>query len=150
MLSNSSAQAYSGNPLVSQGKRGSPQERRFANLSARLDAMITAVSEEHLAGSTSDLDARVEVEFHHALDHIRHTASAVQQWFEAQAKSGDPYAVLPILATQRVHRTTQLAGDLSLDLENMDVTVETAGLQGLHQAIGQLHRQLEVLCKPRK
>jgi hypothetical protein len=93
------------------------------------------------------LDARVQVEFRHALDHIRQTASAVQQWFEAQAKSGDPYAVLPVLAIQRVQRATQLAKDLSLDLENMDLTVETDGLQDLYQAIGQLHGQLEVLCK---
>jgi hypothetical protein len=108
--------------------------------------MIAALSDDQLGGS-SDLDARVQVEFRHALDHIRHTTSAVQQWFEAHAKSGDPYAVLPILATQRVDRMTELAKDLSFDLENMDVTVETVGLPDLYQAIGQLHHQLEVLCK---
>jgi hypothetical protein len=148
MLSNSSVQAYSGSPLPPEEKRDGPKEKRFVNISARLDAMIGALSEEeHLAGS-SDLDARVQVEFRHALGHIRNTAAAVRQWFEARANSGDPYAVLSVLATQRVHRLTQLAQDLSLDLENMDVTVETAGLQDLYPAIGQLHRQLGVLCKP--
>jgi hypothetical protein len=128
-------------------KRDGSQERRGAKVTDRLDAMITALSEaEHLAES-SDLDGRVQIEFRHALDHIQHTASAAQQWFEAQARSGDPYAVLPVLATQRVHRAAQLAKDLSLDLENMDVTVETEGLQDLYQAIGQLHRELAVLCK---
>jgi hypothetical protein len=148
MLSRSAVQAYSGGrPMTTQEERGGSQERRGENVRARLDAMITALSEaQHLAGS-SDLDARVQIEFRHALDHIRHTASAVQHWFEAHAKSGDPYAVLPVLAIQRVHRATQLAKDLSLDLETMDVTVETEGLQDLYQAIGQLHRQLEVLCK---
>lgn len=145
MLNAASVQAYSRNPIATQGKHGS-QGKRFANVSARLDAMIEAVSEEHIDGS-SDLDARVQVEFRQALDHIRRTTSAVEQWFEAHAKSGDPYAVLPILATQRVDRMTQLAKDLSFDMENMDVTVETAGLPDLYQAIGQLHRQLQVLCK---
>jgi hypothetical protein len=123
------------------------RERRGPNLGVRLDAMVTALAEaQHLADS-SDLDARVQIEFRHALDHTRHTASAVQQWFEAHAKSGDAYAVFPVLASQRVHRATQLARDLSLDLESMDVTVETAGLQDLYQSIGHLHRQLEVLCR---
>jgi hypothetical protein len=148
MLSRSGVQAYSGgHPMTSQEKRGGSQERFGAEVSARLDAMITALCEgQHLADS-SNLHARVQIEFRQALDHIRHTASAVQQWFEADAKSGDPYAVLPILATQRVHRATRLAKDLSVDLQNMDVTVETEGLQDLYQTIGQLHRQLEVLCR---
>ena len=133
--------------MVSQERRGGSQERHGADVRARLDAIITALSEgQHLADS-SDLHARVQIEFRDALDHLRHTVSAVQQWLEAHAKSGDPYAVLPILATQRVHRATQLAKDLSLDLQNMDVTVETDGLQDLYQTIGQLHRQLEVLCR---
>lgn len=115
---------------------------------ARLTALIGALSEaQHLADS-NDLDGRVRVELRNALDHIQHTASAVQQWFEAHAKPADAYAVLPILAAQRVHRAGQLARDLSLDLENMDVTMETEGLQDLYQAVGQLHRQLEILCKP--
>jgi hypothetical protein len=124
------------------------QER--PNLGARLDAMVAALAEAQDVADSSDLDARVQVEFRHALDHTRHTASAVQQWFEAHAKSRDAYAVLPVLATQRVQRATELAKDLSLDLDNMDVTVETHGLRDLYLAIDQLHRQLEVLCIHRK
>jgi hypothetical protein len=129
-------------------KSDGSQERRRANLGARLDAMVTALAEAQDMADSSDLDARVQIEFRHALEHTRHTASAVQQWFEAHAKSRDAYAVLPVLATQRVRRATELARDLALDLENMDVTVETHGLRDLYQAIGELHRQLEVLCKP--
>ncbi len=136
--------------MTTQEERRSSERRRGPNLGARLDAMVTALSEAQNLADTSDLDARVQVEFRHALDHTRHTASAVRQWFEADAKSGDAYAVLPVLATQRVQRAVELAKDLSFDLENMDVTVETEGLQDLYQAIEQLHRQLEVLCKSAK
>lgn len=121
----------------SHGERG-------PTVAARLAALISALSEAQNMADSNDLDGRVRVELRNALDHIRHTASAVQQ---AHAKSADVYTVLPVLATQRVHRAAQLARDLSLDLENMDVTVETEGLQELYQAIGQLHRQLQVLCK---
>jgi hypothetical protein len=127
--------------------RDGSQERRGSNLGARLDAMVTALADAQDMADSSDLDARVQIEFRHALDHTRHTASAVQQWFDAHSKSRDAYAVLPILATQRVHRATEISKDLTLDLENMDVTGETPGLQDLYQAIGVLHRQLEVLCK---
>jgi len=135
------------NLMTTQEERVISETRRGPNLGARLDAMVNALSEaQHLADS-SDLDARVQTEFRHAIDHTRNTASAVQQWFEAHSKSGDAYAVLPVLATQRVHRAAGLAKELSLDLENMDVNVETEGLQDLYEAIVQLHRKLEVLCK---
>ena len=124
--------------------------RERPNLGARLDAMVSALAEAQNVADSSNLDARVQVEFRHALDHTRHTASAVQQWVEADAKSDDAYAVLPILATQRVHRATELAKDLSLDLDNLDVTVETQGLQELYAAVRELHGQLEVLCKREK
>lgn len=124
--------------------------RERPNLGARLDAMVSALAEAQNVADSSNLDARVQVEFRHALDHTRRTASAVQQWFEADAKSDDAYAVLPILATQRVHRATELAKDLSLDLDNLDVTVETQGLQDLYAAVRELHGQLEVLCKREK
>jgi hypothetical protein len=152
MLSQLAAQAYSSGyaMTMSDEKGGSSQAGPGATAAARLAAMITALSEvQHLADS-NDLDGRVAVEFRHALDHIRHTASAVQLWFEAHGKSADAYAVLPILATQRVRRSAELARDLSLDMENMDVTLETEGLQDLYKAVGQLHRQLEVLCKQGK
>lgn len=134
--------------MTTQGKRGGSEIKSGPSLGARLDDMVTILSEAQNLADSSGVDARVQIEFHHALDYTRHTASAVRQWFGADAKRGDDYAVLPVLAVQRVHRTAQLARDLSLALENMDVTIETEGLQGLYQAIGQLHRQLEVLCRP--
>ncbi len=133
--------------MTTQEDRSGSQARRSTSLGARLDAMVIALSEAQVLADSSDLDARVQVEFRHALDHTRYTASAVQQWFDAHKKSGDAYAVLPALATHRVRRATQLARDLSLDLESMDVGVGTEGLQDLYAAISQLHCQLEVLCK---
>ena len=56
-------------------------------------------------------------------DLIRNTAWAVQQWVGAKEQSGDPYAVLPALAVQRVQRATQLANDLCLDLQTVNRAV---------------------------
>jgi hypothetical protein len=143
------AQAYSRDYAVtmSNEKRGGSHEGRSATAAAGMTALIGALSDAQQLADSNDLDALARVEFRNALDHIRDTTSAVQKLFEAHSKSANAYAVLPILTTQRVRRAAQLARDLSLDLENMDITVETDGLQDLYQTIGQLNRKLEILCK---
>jgi hypothetical protein len=116
-------------------------------VTARLATTITALSEVEQLVSSGGLDVRVQREFHSAMDHIRSTASAVHEWFGAQSQSRDPYAVLPALAAQRVHNATELAKELSVDLDNMDVSLETKGLSELYRAVDDLHRRLGVLCK---
>ena len=90
---------------------------------------------------------RVLGEFRIAVDNIRQTAGAVQQWSELQHLSRDPYTVLDVLAKERVRRTTQIARDLTVDLESMELSFETAGLAELFQAVEGLHERLEPLFK---
>jgi hypothetical protein len=125
-------------PTSDQDGRGSP-------LTARLETTTTALYELEQSVKSGDLDPRVLSEFRNAVDHIRNTAWAVQQWVGAREQSADPYAVLPALAAQRVHRATQLAKDLSLDLQTVEVSVDTEGLGDLYQAVDDLHRRLGLL-----
>ncbi len=41
------------------------------------------------------------------------------------AIGGELYPILPLLATERVRRTTQLSKDLDLDLQTAEVSIET-------------------------
>ena len=116
-------------------------------LTARLRAITLELQELEHSVVSGDLDSRVLSEFRNAVDHIRNTAWAVQQWVGAREQSGDPYAVLPALAAQRVHRATQLANDLCLDLQTVEVTAETEGMGNLYRAVDDLHRRLELLFK---
>jgi hypothetical protein len=116
-------------------------------LAARLLATTNALRELEKSVKSGDLDARVLGELRNAIDHIRHTALAVQDWYGAQERSGDPYAVLSTLAVLRVRRAAQLAKDLTLDLENVEISVETQGLADLHDAVDGLHRSLGRLFK---
>lgn len=118
-----------------------------SSLTASLRVVIAALQELAHSVISGDFDPRVQNEFRNAVDHIRNTAWAVQQWVGAQEQSGDPYAVLPALAAQRVHRATQLANDLCLDLQTMEVTAETEGVGELYRAMDDLHRLLELLFK---
>jgi hypothetical protein len=70
----------------------------------------------------------------------------VQQWIGLQQK-GDPYTLLPILSAQRVKRATQLTKDLTIDLESVEVGLETPGLKELFQAVEGLHERLLPLCR---
>jgi type II secretory pathway component HofQ len=125
----------------------SGSEARGSSLTARLKATTVELQELERSVTSGDLDPRVLSEFRNAVDHIRNTAWAVQQWVGAREQSSDPYAILPALTAQRVHRAIQLANDLSLDLQAMEVTAGTEGMGDLYRAVDELHRRLELLFK---
>jgi hypothetical protein len=118
-----------------------------SSLTARLRAITVELQELERTVISGDLDSRVLSEFRNAVDHIRNTAWTVQQWVDAHEQSGDPYAVLPALASQRVRRATQLANDLCLDLQSVEVTADTEGVGDLYRSVGDLNRRLELLFK---
>ena len=117
------------------------------SLTARLRETTVELQELERSVISGDLDPRVLSEFRNAVDHIRNTAWAVQQWVGAKEQSGDPYAVLPALAVQRVQRATQLANDLCLDLQTVEVTADTEGIGDLYRAVDDLRRRLDLLFK---
>ncbi len=113
-------------------------------ITSRLQAATSELQELGELVKSGELDSRVLSEFRNAVDHIRGTAWAVQQWVGLK-ESGDPYAVLPKLSAERVRRATQLTNDLVLDLQSGDVGVETEGLAQLFSAVDDLHRRLGLL-----
>lgn len=123
-----------------------PQPARNV-LAARLQAATTNLTELEQAVKSGDLDPRVLEDFRNAVDLIRGTAWAVQQWIGLKEKAGDPYSLIPILAAQRVMRATQLARDLTVDLESVEVGYETPGVQQLFVAVSRLQERLQPLCK---
>jgi hypothetical protein len=114
------------------------------SISSRLEAATTELQELEQLVKSGKLDSRVLSEFRSAVDHIRCTAWAVQQWVGPQEKS-DPYAVLPKLSAERVRRSTQLTKDLVLDLQSLDIGLETEGVAELFSATDDLHRRLKTL-----
>ncbi len=82
------------------------------------------------------------------MDHIRSTTWAVQKWLGLNNESGgDPFSVLPIMSAERVKRATQIASDLSLDLQSADIGIETPGIKELFDAVDNLRRLLATLLK---
>ena len=110
-------------------------------LSARLQNATSEIFELEKLMKSGNIEPRVLNEFRDAVDQIRGTAWAVQQWIGLQ-ESGDPYELLPALSVQRVRRATQLTKDLTIDLESVEIGFETPGLKDLYRAVDGLHERL--------
>jgi len=124
---------------VGQGRERSSSER----LKAATDELQNL---EQLVVS-GDCSPRVLSEFRGAVDSMRQTAWAVQQWIELQREHRDPYTVLGLLSEERVRRATQLARDLRIDLESLELSMETEGLDKLFQATKGLYERLVPLFR---
>lgn len=116
-------------------------------LSERLKAATHELQELEKLVLSSNFSPRVLSEFRTAVDNIRQSAWAVQQWTELQEQKRDPYTVLGILSQERVRRATQINRDLTLDLESLEVGVETQGLTELFRAVERLHERLSPIFK---
>jgi hypothetical protein len=122
--------------------RGSPR-----SVSERLKAATDELQKLEQLVVSGDCAPRVLSEFRGAVDSIRQTAWAVQQWTELQLQNRDPYTVLGILSEERVRRATQLTRDLTIDLQSLELGVETKGLEKLFQATEGLYRILSRLFR---
>lgn len=99
------------------------------------------------SGST---DPRVLREFREAVDNVRKTAWAVQEWQERQLRRQDPRTVLPLLTAERVRRATQLCDAITMATIANEVTATTVGIEEFLRAVERVHQSLLVLIKARK
>jgi hypothetical protein len=68
-------------------------------------------------------------------------------WMGLQQQHRDPYSVMSTLSGDRVRRATQIAKDLTIDLQSLEVDFGTEGLAELFQAIDALHERLAPLFR---
>jgi len=102
-------------------------------------AELRALEQEIKSGG---IDSRVLRDFRDAVDYVRKTAWAVQEWQERQMRRHDTATVLPLLIAERVRRTTELSTIILTDLADKQITPETAGMVELLHAIERLHARL--------
>ncbi|HXO06166.1 MAG TPA: hypothetical protein VN884_11115 [Candidatus Sulfotelmatobacter sp.] len=118
------------------------------SITTRLESATRELNELEELVKSGDLDSRVLSEFREAVDHVRSTTWAVQKWIGLSDESGgDPFTVLPIMSAERVKRAIQISTDLSLDLQTIEVGIDTPGIIDLFNAVDDLHRRLAKLLK---
>jgi hypothetical protein len=78
-----------------------------------------------------DIDPYVLREFRDAVDYIRKTAWAVQEWQERQVQKRDTATLIPLLVMERIRRGTQLYEALTADLKNHGIRPEASEIEDL-------------------
>ncbi len=96
------------------------------------------------------VDPRILMDFRDAVDYVRKTAWAVQEWQERLLQKHDPQTVLPLLTSERIRRTTQLSKAIMTDVAAHEVTCETAGMDEFFRAVENLYRCLGNLFRDRE
>jgi multidrug resistance efflux pump len=91
---------------------------------------------------SGDFSPRILSEFRNAVDSVRQTAHVVQMWTGLQKQHRDPYSAMSVLSEDRVRRATQIAKDLTVDLQSLEVDFSTEGIAELFHAIEALHERL--------
>ncbi len=114
----------------------------FWGLTFRLRRITAELLNLEESIKSGDIDPRVLREFRDAVDYVRKTAWAVQEWQERQLQHRNTATVLPLLTAERIRRTTQLCAAVCEDLKAVETTPETAGLEALFQATLQLYLNL--------
>src|ERR1700688_890363 len=120
------------------------------SVSERLKAATDELQKLEQLVISGDCAPRGLGDFRNAVDSIRQTAWAVQQWTELQRQHRDPYTVLGLLSEERVRCATQLTKDLTIDLESLELDLETAGLEKLFQATKGLYELLVPLFRKKE
>lgn len=93
------------------------------------------------------IEPRILREFRDAVDYVRKTAWAVQEWQERQLRKHDTQTVLPLLTAERIRRGTELSKAITADLATYQVTRETIGIDEFFQAVESLHHRIADLFR---
>jgi len=95
-------------------------------------------------------EPRILSEFRDAVDNVRKTAWAVQEWQERQSRQQDPLTVLPLLTAEGIRRATQLCDAITTGLAAHEVARETVGIHEFFQAVVRVHQSLIALFRDRQ
>jgi len=89
------------------------------------------------------MDLRLLREFRDAVDHVRGTAWAIEEWEQRHLQRQGPDTVLSLLTAERMHRATQLCNELAAELETCEVSFGTKGIAEFYRAIDRVYQHLE-------
>jgi hypothetical protein len=89
-------------------------------------------------------------EFRDAVDNVRKTAWAVQEWQERQLRQQDPETVVPLLTAERIRRATQLCDSITADSVAHEIARGTVGIDEFFQAVERVHQSLLPIFKDGK
>lgn len=88
------------------------------NLESRLKKSTADLLELERVLTSCGVDPRVLRDFRDAVDYVRKSAWAVQEWQEREARNRDTSTVLPLLMFERIRRATDLCKLITIELDD--------------------------------
>lgn len=99
---------------------------------------------------SGSIDPRVLREFREAVDNVRKTAWAVQEWQERESKQQDPQSVIPLLTVESIRRATQLCEAIASASAAHEIDRETVGIEEFLRSVEHVLKTLLEQFKEQK
>jgi len=115
------------------------------SVSVRLQSATSELHEVEALMASADLDARILSDFRDAVNRVRTTAWATQQYAETKDTERDPSKVLSLLAGERIRAAYQLCRAIGQDLGRPDLRFQPGQLLQLRTAAKELVKQLNAV-----
>jgi hypothetical protein len=96
------------------------------------------------------MDPRVLREFREAVDNVRKTAWAVQEWQERESTQQNPESVIPLLTAEGIRRATQLCEAIAQAAAAHEISRDTVGIDEFLRAVERVLQTLVESVKDRK
>jgi hypothetical protein len=114
-----------------------------SNARSPLDQAIVELQRLHEVLLAGDLEPRVLADFRDALNRVRNTAWAAQQYMACKETEQDSGSVLSLLVGERIRVTYQLCQAISEDLKRPDIEFQAGSLIQLYEVTKALTEQLD-------
>lgn len=140
------------NLLQDHGQTSAMEEQVAAAANPTISLRLQSVTNElrQIQDSLTDdqeVDSRILTDFRDAVNRIRNTAWAMEQYANSKMMKRDPEPVLAVVAGERIRVTYQLATLVQIDLANPEIRFQRGQLVSLREATQQLEDKLGEVIK---
>lgn len=118
-------------------------DRDDLSISVRLQDVTEELRKiQDCLSSAKDIDPSILTDFRDAVNRVRNTAWAVEQYASSKATESDPNVVLSLVAGERVRVAYQLSKLIQSDLENPNIRFQKGQLIQYREAAKALEARL--------
>ena len=120
--------------------------QRSTSISVRLEKVTEELRQiQDRLAMEREVDPRVFTDFRDAVNRVRNTAWAVEQFANSKETETDPQSVLTLLAGERIRVAYQLCRLLQGDLSNPDIQFQKGQLLQLSEAAVEVQKLIKDL-----
>lgn len=128
-------------PLGSAPPSGAPTPGP-STMSQKVVRAVSVLNELEQNLVKGRIDPRLIAQLRDAVEHVRQTASNVQQWADLHSAGADPFDILPQLEAKRIQMLRKLAHTVTADIDAGSINNYTVGISEFYETVEALCRRL--------